>query len=125
MKLAEDQAGWWWCTKLWLALVTVFALGRLFYFTAYYDLMARSPWSILDLIRVFLSGARFDGSAAAGLTLPPLAFVTALSVVRRLARVDLRPRVTFAFKAYAGLAVTVSWILIVVDHYYFMFYRDH
>lgn len=97
---------------LWLGLVLLFAVGRAFYLADYRLVLAAEPYAAKDLVFAFVSSLRFDGSVSAYL-LAPLVVVALLSGSRRL------------FLLYGGLIYVVAWITVMVDHYFYLYFKDH
>lgn len=101
----------WSAAKLWLLLVALFSIGRGFYLVAYLDVLQLDPWTVAELVQVLSSAIRFDSATSVVLILPVL-----------LVGPAQRPRPT---AVVAALVSALAWLLVVVDHYFYVFFKDH
>ena len=109
----------WFGARLWLALLVLFSAGRVFYLTDYKSVLNSYPWEASDLVLTFLSSLRFDFSVATALNLPVLmlSFLPLLLLRTGFIRYFLR--------FYSYLVLSLSLLVIVSDHYYYLYFKDH
>ncbi len=102
-----------------LGLMFIFACGRLFYLWDYRSMLQQDQYRSSELLMALLSATRFDISASVYAMLPAIlgtlcgaAFLSTARLLRFL-------------KNYTLTLYVISWLFIVSDHYFYVYFRDH
>jgi phosphoglycerol transferase MdoB-like AlkP superfamily enzyme len=104
-------------------LALLFFVGRLFYLFDYYAILISEPYSVSEIFKILVSASRFDSSIAATF-FAPLFLITAATPL--FAKIDKAKKYfCFVFFIYACSIFFISWLTILADHYFYVYFKDH
>ncbi|MBF0288606.1 MAG: LTA synthase family protein [SAR324 cluster bacterium] len=106
---------------IWLTLLSLFAIGRVYFF---FDFLVPDFFKQADIsetIYVFLMAARFDLSAASLLISPLFLLTLLLSLIQK----DISAQMKGWCRYWKHFVIWLSIILMLTEHYFFYYYQDH
>jgi len=107
--------------RLWFMCLLLFSLGRLYYAIDYGSVLLQEPFTTAELTGVFVSAIRFDISVATML-ITPLALLAAITEFLGRRGEKIFEHIT---RIWVSLASVFCIVLILVDHYFYIYFKDH